>query len=141
MYSKIVLEHLNEISSPGGGGSSSGMPCHFTYYLFQVFPDKTYVKKYQYEERYRPLKFHICIEMTGKCKFQMALNPTKIDYSENVFWRDRELMYFKNIFGAFQLHSFPGERINLACHVISPTIYSKHSQTKNMYKISILREI
>ena len=32
-------------------------------------------KKYQYEERYKPLKFHIYIEMIGKYNVQMAHNP------------------------------------------------------------------
>ena len=34
-----------------------------------------YVRKYQYEERYKPLNFHIYIEKIVKCKFQMACNP------------------------------------------------------------------
>ena len=29
-------------------GGPSAMPCHFTHYIFQAFPDKKYVKKYQY---------------------------------------------------------------------------------------------
>ena len=41
----------------------------------QKFPDKNILKKYQYEERYKPLKFHTYIEMIVKCKFQMACNP------------------------------------------------------------------
>ena len=38
-------------------------------------PRQKYVTKNQYEERYKPLKFQIYIEMIGKYKFQMALNP------------------------------------------------------------------
>ena len=39
-------------------------------------------------------------------------------------------MYFKNIFGAFQLNSFPRGGVHLPCHDTSPMIYSKLSQTK-----------
>ena len=39
-------------------------------------PRQKICKKYQYEERYNPLKVsQIYIEMIGKCKFQMDLNP------------------------------------------------------------------
>ena len=65
--------------------------------------------------------------MKGKCKFQMALNHLKIDYFEKN-WGDRELNVLKKYFGTFQLNSFWGA--HLPCHVTSPTIYSKHSQTK-----------
>ena len=74
MYFKNILGHFNEIPSPGGKGSSA-MPC---------IPRQKICKKYQYEERYRPLKFNICIKMIGKCKFQMTLNFLKIDHFENV---------------------------------------------------------
>ena len=68
--------------------------------------------------------------MQGKCKFQMALNHLKIDYFEN-FWGDRELhvlqKYFRSISMTFLLLV---EGVHLACYVTSPTIYSKHSNTK-----------
>ena len=41
---------------PWGWGSSA-MPCIFTHNLFQAFPDKKYVKKYQYSEGDQPPKF------------------------------------------------------------------------------------
>ena len=31
------------------------MPYHFTYDLFKTFPKKKYVRKDQYEQRFRPL--------------------------------------------------------------------------------------
>ena len=45
--------------------------CHVTHCLFHALPDKNICKnnKYQYSERYRPLKFKICIEMREKCQF------------------------------------------------------------------------
>ena len=66
------------------------MPCHFTHYLFQEFPDKN-MSKCQNVVRYRTLYLHICREMRWKCKFQMALNSCKIDNVEKMFWGDREV--------------------------------------------------
>ena len=55
-------------------------------------PIQKICKKYHYEERYRPLKFQICIETIGKCTFQMALNCLKIDdFEKKIVLVDREL--------------------------------------------------
>ena len=43
-------------------------------------PRQKYVKKYQYEERYKPIKFHIYIEMIGKCKFQWLAIPETLTF-------------------------------------------------------------
>ena len=53
-----------------------------TLYVFEAFPDKKYVKKISILREMKPLKFEICKEMIGKCKFQMAFNHLKIDLFE-----------------------------------------------------------
>ena len=94
------------------------LPCHVTSLMIYSKHSQTKIcKKYQYWERYRPLKFQICIETIGKCIYQMALNHLKIDYVEKkLFGGIVNYMYFKNNFGAFQLNSFPWGFI---CHAMS----------------------
>ena len=45
-------------------------------------PRQKYVKNINIKRDRSPLKFHICIEMIGKCKFKMALNCFEIDFFE-----------------------------------------------------------
>ena len=80
-----IWPNVNMTLSLIWGVGSSAMLCYFIHYLFQSFQGKKYVNKCQYYERYRLLNFQSCIEMTGKCKYQMALNFLKIDYFENNF--------------------------------------------------------
>ena len=95
------------------------------------------MQKHQYFERYRPLKFQICIEMSRKYKFQMALIHLKTDYFE-ILGGHRELNVLQKYFWSISIKFLWG--VHLSCHIPSPTIYSKYVRQK-ICKKSIVREI
>ena len=70
---KLLLEHINEIPSPG----EMQLICYaiVTSPTFYCKHSQTKIlKKYQYEERYKPLKLQMCIETIGKYIFHMDCN-------------------------------------------------------------------
>ena len=60
-------------------------------------PRQKYIEKHQHEERYKPRKCHIYIEMIRKFKFQMAHNPWNISHFEKkkCFGRETVLPWIK----------------------------------------------
>ena len=71
----------------------------------------------------------------------MDVNPWNIDYVEKNF-RGIQKCTSKICFGAFQWNAFPGGGAHLPCHVTSPTVYAKHSQTEKYVKqITVWGEI
>ena len=94
---KNSLEHFNEIPPPGRGFICHAMSLH-PLSMLNIARQKYVKNKYDYEDRYRPLKFQICIAMIGKCTCQMAYNCGKIDnFEKKMFWGIENYMYCKNI--------------------------------------------
>ena len=66
----------------------------------------------------------------------MASNSYKIhDVEKNVFGRYRSIHTAKNDFEPYQWNASPWQKgAHLACHITTPMIDDKHTQTKNMCK-------
>ena len=90
-------------------------------------------QKYQYEERYSPLKLQMCIETIRKCTFHMAHNCWQIEYVEKfVLGGIENYMYCKKYFWSISMKFLPCGA-QLPWHVTSPTIYSKHLSHEWVY--------
>ena len=125
---KWFLDYINEIL-PMGEGSSSAMPYHFTHYVWETCTDKN-MWKYQYEDRYSPLKLQMCIKTIRKCTFHMPCYSWQMNFVEKICIGGIEHnMYCKKYLWSISVKCLP-LGVHLPCHVTSPVIYAKHCSFK-----------
>ena len=84
------------------------LQCHITSpTIYEKHAQIQNIWKYQYEDRYSPLKLQICIKTIKKCTFHMPQNCWQMNYVEKICIGDTEhYMYCKNICGASQWNAF-----------------------------------